>query len=967
MASQYSILRNYGKYISPYNTDVMMKGMAYMQEKVDANRKEINDYADYIINADIIKPQDREYLMNKLNGLISDVNNKYRRSNLASDGISRSIQAHIGEALDTKVLNAIAGTREYRNFAAKMEDMKLNNPKQYSAINEAVAIMPFQTWYNDGQVGTRMNPIHYTPYTDYNEEMNKAMKDFVSLNKGKKFSVPEYFDGKPTGRMREITVDEMSRSQIRAVAERSISQNAKAQMQIEGQYLAMTNPQMFSGVTTEQFANKYVARFDREEQALMAKLKGAEASPTEKNAIMASLQEVREQRKALLEEANSFIGETMNPARAGEFIVRNEFLDGVSSRWSYNNSSESYKADDYYFKMSDRDFKEREFAWRQRAKEMDQKLRMRAIEAKEAENANKKAGDVATGVLVELEKPEKNVTPENVFDENYLKNERSISAMEGELIKGLNPNDFNGIVADIENNADTYPGGATNENIVAWIRNNGGAASACLASPKAVSNYGALVAANDDRKTYSKIIKEEEDYLAGAFEAATGNILDDATDNQYFVTGGIDVYTDNGSMNARDMARSNVQIGGKNYDPETALKLSAIFGLMGENMNYYIDVSPENPELMRSYIGLINKYTGEDFTSDEVLNYLNVLKKSGMDVASKLTTGNEGKDKILDIIGKNAKRTIGPTFRREWSSSEIGRNIAKAVQDSKSVYERRYDEFAPRAYTFSNDANASKGDKAMHSKLVNLFMVRSGDVSKNKESMLNSYVMYAKKTDNPNMYDLVATSSGGQSMTVQVTKEELDNIGYSIYERNRNVRSEDYESEIIPVSFAATTNRAYQKWANANNLGSFATIENAAESAVGMLNGYSIPKNESATNALNSRATRVVNTVLRNFNKYEVRAKGAEDGVEVGIYYRGQAKDGVPLKVLEYDTNYADYIRENIDMCPQLFLVQGIVEALNKDAIVKGRDINEQHSDLSNLLSVLDEETINRIDNGQQQ
>ena len=34
MASQYSILRNYGKYVSPYNMDVMMQGMGYMQQKI---------------------------------------------------------------------------------------------------------------------------------------------------------------------------------------------------------------------------------------------------------------------------------------------------------------------------------------------------------------------------------------------------------------------------------------------------------------------------------------------------------------------------------------------------------------------------------------------------------------------------------------------------------------------------------------------------------------------------------------------------------------------------------------------------------------------------------------------------------------------------------------------------------------------------------------------------------------------
>mgnify|MGYP001538766152 FL=1 len=49
MASQYSILRNYGKYVSPYNMDVMMQGMGYMQQKIDTNRQAINEYADYII------------------------------------------------------------------------------------------------------------------------------------------------------------------------------------------------------------------------------------------------------------------------------------------------------------------------------------------------------------------------------------------------------------------------------------------------------------------------------------------------------------------------------------------------------------------------------------------------------------------------------------------------------------------------------------------------------------------------------------------------------------------------------------------------------------------------------------------------------------------------------------------------------------------------------------------------------
>lgn len=964
MASQYSILRNYGKYVSPYNMDVMMQGMGYMQQKIDANRQAINEYADYIINSDIIKPQDREYLQNRLNGLIQDVNNVYRKSNLASDGIARSIQARLGEALDTRVLNAIAGTREYRSFSQKIEDMKLNNPKQYSAINEAVALLPFYEWVNDGQVGTRMNPIHYTPYTDYNEEMNKMMKDFVSLNKGKKFSVPEIVDGKPTGRMRDITVDEMSQSQIRSIAARSISQNAKAQMQIEGQYLAMTNPGMFSGMTTEQFVNKYVSGFDAEESVLLAKLKGAEASPSAKVAIEASLQEVREQRRALVEEATSFIGNNMNPARAGEFIVRNEFLDGVSARWSYNNSSESYSADDYYFKVRDLDFKEREFSWRQKSKEIDQNLKLREIMTKEGGNSP----GASSGVMIELEKVQPNVTPENIFDNQYIQNENNISIGEKDLISSLNPVDLRGIENDIQNNPSIYPGGVNSENIMAWITNNGGGSSSVLSSPEMVGRYEALMAANDNRKKYSKIMDEEVDYLTNAFDVATKNILNDAIKDQDYVTGGIDTYTDNGMVNARDVGKNGAVIGGKEYSAEDALKISSLIGLISENIDY-VGHSADDNELMRSYVGLLNRYTGQDFTSEDIIEFSKVFKYLRNPVMKADISDLSDKDKILRIIGFNMLRANGPTLRREWSSSNVGRNIAKAVQDSKTVYERRYDEFAPRSWSFSNSTNASKEDRRMHAKLESLLLARAGFLNKDKDSRLNNYILYARPTDNPNTFDLVAMAGGKNIATVQVTKEELDSMGYSLYERERNVRSEDYESKIIPVSFSATTNRPYQKWAQANSLGAFATVENAAEEASRMVDKYDIQSNDLATSELNKRAIRIINTVLRNYKSYDVKAKGFPGGVEVGIYFHGQAKTGTPLKVLEYNTDYADNIMKIINMCPQMYLTQAVVEAINKDVIVKGRDINEQHSDLSNLLSVLDKETIDKIDgkNEQQQ
>ena len=99
----------------------------------------------------------------------------------------------------------------------------------------------------------------------------------------------------------------------------------------------------------------------------------------------------------------------------------------------------------------------------------------------------------------------------------------------------------------------------------------------------------------------------------------------------------------------------------------------------------------------------------------------------------------------------------------------------------------------------------------MHAKLESLLLSRAGFLNKNKDSRLNNYILYARPTDNPNTFDLVAMAGGKNIATAQVTKEELDSMGYSLYERERNVRSEDYESKIIPVSFSATTNRNGRK------------------------------------------------------------------------------------------------------------------------------------------------------------
>lgn len=171
MASQYSILRQYAPYVSPYNIDLVKDVMMYKQQKVDAAREKIYTQVDYLMGQEIDKPEARAYMEDKMSGVIANINQKFKGMDLSSDGVTRAIQGEISSVLDDTVINAIAGTKEGRRMHKMLSDLQINNPELYSAANAYAALKPYNEWVNDGKAGSRLAPLRYTPYTDYNKEL----------------------------------------------------------------------------------------------------------------------------------------------------------------------------------------------------------------------------------------------------------------------------------------------------------------------------------------------------------------------------------------------------------------------------------------------------------------------------------------------------------------------------------------------------------------------------------------------------------------------------------------------------------------------------------------------------------------------------------------------------------------------------------------------------------------------------
>ena len=270
MASSYSILRTYGNYIQPFNFDLIEKGMAYKQQKFDANAALIQKQIDSIGSLDLAKDSDRGYLNDRLGNIVNEVNN-LGSADLSQSGVSRQLQGHLKQALDDKVLNAYQGTKALRNLQSTIEDTRKNRPEAYSDRNAWFALQGAQQWLNDGQIGSEYSGGSYTDFVDIEGEERELMK---SLYKDSDSSVqfPEVINGQPTGRMITQKFKGLESDQIEFIHNQTLQDPAKQrQIQINAAYTFGRNPQETIQVF-DNYAKNRMAEID--ESISNAKAKG---------------------------------------------------------------------------------------------------------------------------------------------------------------------------------------------------------------------------------------------------------------------------------------------------------------------------------------------------------------------------------------------------------------------------------------------------------------------------------------------------------------------------------------------------------------------------------------------------------------------------------------------------------------------------------------------------------------------
>lgn len=274
MASSRSILRTYGSYIQPFNFDLIEKGLAFKQQKFDANASLIQNQIDTIGSLDVAKELDKEYLQERLNSLVNQINN-VGSVDLSNSNVTRGLQSQVKQALDDNVINAVQGTKALRKLQADIEDTRKNRPEAYSDRNAWFALQGANSWLNDGQVGSEYSGGSYTDFVDVEGQERELMKQ---LYKDSESSVqfPEVINGQPTGRMITKKFKGLESDQIEFIHNQTLQDPAKQrQLQINAAYTFGQNPQQ----TIETYDRYVSSRVNEINKSIeIAKAKGDQES-----------------------------------------------------------------------------------------------------------------------------------------------------------------------------------------------------------------------------------------------------------------------------------------------------------------------------------------------------------------------------------------------------------------------------------------------------------------------------------------------------------------------------------------------------------------------------------------------------------------------------------------------------------------------------------------------------------------
>lgn len=956
MASQYSILRQYAPYVSPYNIDLVKDVMMYKQQKVDAAREKIYTQVDYLMGQEIDKPEARAYMEDKMSGVIANINQKFKGVDLSSDGVTRAIQGEISSVLDDTVINAIAGTKEGRRMHKMLSDLQINNPELYSAANAYAALKPYNEWVNDGKAGSRLAPLQYTPYTDYNKELKDRI-DFISkLHKGAKVQIPILDkDGHPTGAVQEVTKDMLTPEQIASFALSGLSDKARQQMQVEAIYMVDSNPSLYSYDSVLGFMNKQISDEQRYVDALTADLSGLGSDPAKKEMVENEIKRAKSEIASMKSEFSRMDERTYDPYLGAMKVIENNFINNAAASYAYDNSSFIIKADELYWKTKEYNQRERlanlnfekwkiEFEYERNrdiaefeyGKNKDE-ARIAKLMSSGAGAAGGRAGSRAMQVGVGTNSggtisanpiETKNISISEETHKKFNKAYTDLVTSGSRLSTALGAENMKNIQAAISRNMTDETSGykylMDEEKLLKYIKDNGGLSNDMfdklpMAERKAATDaYMQLNSAVDkmdiendrikkENKIYDNIVSEianaiaqneggePEEYIAYATALSLNDILIKNRGTVGDVESGVRYYGK--GFSPADIATIRKRVKNDGID------LSKVFERDSKSGRYFL----------KKYDDVENSFSD---SGEEV--FFNALYS---------ISGMEG-------VGNYAVSDIN-----------IADQITKVQDDGINEIRKEYLElYSPNTVTYSTKLTSKEAGYREMGVLRDLFTKKMAEhpvgKSKSSSATIESFSLTESGiADNgEKTYSLVANHTGEREEIdiVEVSETELINNGIDPGINTPSVDIGGYESGIIRPTFGSDTNMWYPKMLENSD------ISPAYASVSSMMKVLSDMINESGNNLDDMPEQKVwllnaAKDILDNSGKLGVKVEGYDPKTSYGYGYETRLylmENGKPELIDSFDTPnvwFADNVSKELAVAPQKKIVDFVVAAITEE------------------------------------
>lgn len=315
------------QYKDPTAVDVSTFGkvQTLKQEKYDANTAQIQELITKYTNMQLLRPQDSEYLGNRINKLVSYVE-QAGPTDYSNQNIVRNVTGYISSALDDNVMAAISSTQTYQRQQAEFAEMKKANNGMYNVKNEWMATRNLKA-YMEGELGDVYQAQAYIPYVDVDA---RVMKNAGLLEQFAKDVQVSYSDtGSPYLKYKS-TNETLTAEKARPLIAMMIGEDGMQQLNINAQYNARDmKPDQIQSTFTGYIDEK-IQNVDRDISYVSERMKMY--GPEQKKRAAQNIQDLQESKKRLQETKTT----TLNPEQMLFAMERDRVLTGYSNAFTFD-------------------------------------------------------------------------------------------------------------------------------------------------------------------------------------------------------------------------------------------------------------------------------------------------------------------------------------------------------------------------------------------------------------------------------------------------------------------------------------------------------------------------------------------------------------------------------------------------------------------------------------------------------